>query len=255
MSGHSKWSQIKRQKGAADARRGAAFTKAANAITIAAREGGNNPEANFKLRLVIEAAKRLNMPKENIERAIARGTGAGKGATTLENITYEGYGPAGVAIVVEAVTDNRLRTAQEVRSVFERGGGTLAGPGSVAHIFLPVGEITVHHPENLDADQILLIAAEAGAEDIETNVDEAVVYCQPADLEKVRQRLATAGLEVVEAHLSRKPTSVIKIGEETKAAAILSLTNKLEELPDVQKVYANFDIPEGVLERQAEIAK
>jgi len=255
MSGHSKWSQIKRQKGVADVRRGAAFTKAANAITIATREGSGSPDSNFKLRLVVESAKRLNMPKENIERAIARGAGGGKEGSSLENITYEGYGPGGVAIVVEAVTDNRLRTAQEVRSVFERGGGTLAGPGSVSHIFSPIGEIVVRVQEPLDSDQVLLTAAEAGAEDIETDTDEAVVYCQPGDLDKVRKHLTSAGLEIVEARLSRKPTSIVKLGEETKATAVLSLVSKLEDLADVQMVYANFDIPEEIIERNAGITK
>src|SRR3989304_7019571 len=162
MSGHSKWSQIKRQKGATDARRGAAFTKAANAITLAAREGGVDPETNFKLRLAVEAAKRVNMPKENIERAIKRATGEAKDGQRLEEIVYEGFGPAGVGIVVGAVTDNKQRTAQEVRRAFERGGGRLSGPGSVSHFFRPIGEIVVRGGGGLDPDQLLLVAADSG---------------------------------------------------------------------------------------------
>jgi YebC/PmpR family DNA-binding regulatory protein len=255
MSGHSKWSQIKRQKGVADSRRGTAFTKAANAITIAARSGGGNPDNNFKLRLAIEAARRLNMPKENIERAIARGTGKGKEGVALEEVTYEGFGPAGVAIMIEAVTDNKQRTAQEVRSCFERGGGTLSGPSSVSHLFTPIGELVVKIKEGIDPDQLLLLAADAGADDVETDQNEAIVYCQAGDLDKVKNELASKGLEPIESRLSRKPTSLVRIEDSAKAAAVLSLINKLDDLPDVQKVYANFDISEEVLERQAEIAK
>jgi len=253
MSGHSKWSQIKRQKGVADARRGQAFTKAANAITISAKAGGGNPETNFKLRLAVEAARTINMPKENIERAIARGVGGAKEGYQLAEITYEGFGPAGVGILVEAVTDNRLRTAQEVRSVFERTGGRLSGAGSVDHLFKPIGEIVVRSQGELDSDQLLLLAAEAGAEDIESDENEAIVYCQIADLEKVKEALAASGLEIIEARISRGPASLVRISDEKDAAAILSLVNKLDDLPDVQKVYANFDIPEELLLRSTEI--
>ncbi len=255
MSGHSKWSTIKRQKGATDARRGAAFTKATNAIIMAAREGGGNPEANFKLRLAIEAAKRLNMPKDNIEKAIARATGAAKEGKALEEVTYEGFGPGGVGVLVEAVTDNRQRTAQEVRSAFERGGGNLSGAGSVAHLFSPIGEIVICRDGGLDQDQLFLDAADAGAEDIEIEDDEVIVYCKTSELEKVKEKLGRAGLEIIETRLSRKPTSVIKIVDEKQAFGILSLVNKLDDLSDVQRVYANFDISNEVLMRNANIGK
>ena len=255
MSGHSKWSTIKRQKGATDARRGAAFTKAANAITLAAREGGGDPETNFKLRLAVEAAKRVNMPKENIERAIKRAAGDGKEGQRLEEIVYEGFGPAGVGIVVEAVTDNKQRTAQEVRSAFERGGGRLSGPGSVSHLFNPVGEIVVGFSDPFSADQMMLTAAEAGADDVETEKNEAIVYCKVSGLGEVKNNLEKSGLEVVETKLSRKSSSVIEINDEQQASSILSLVNKLDDLADVQKVYANFDIPEEIIERNASIVK
>ncbi|OGY26648.1 MAG: hypothetical protein A2Z24_03060 [Candidatus Woykebacteria bacterium RBG_16_44_10] len=250
MSGHSKWSTIKRQKGVTDARRGAAFTKAANAITLAAREGGGDPETNFKLRLAVEAAKRVNMPKENIERAIKRATGELKEGLGLEEIVYEGFGPAGVGIVVEAVTDNKQRTAQEVRSALERGGGRLSGPGSVSHFFNPVGEIVVKVSEQLSADQITLAAADAGADDLETDKNEAIIYCKVNELGEVKGKLEASGLEITETKLSRKPTSVIKISDEKQAASILVLVNKLDDLADVQKVYANFDVPEDILQKQ-----
>ncbi|MEX0621536.1 MAG: YebC/PmpR family DNA-binding transcriptional regulator [Candidatus Woykebacteria bacterium] len=250
MSGHSKWSTIKRQKGATDAKRGAAFTKAANAITIAAREGGANPETNFKLRLAVDSAKRVNMPKGNIERAIARGSSVGKDGPNLEEVTYEGFGPGGVGILVEAVTDNRQRTAQEVRSAFDRSGGRLSGPGSVDHFFKPVAEIVLRVDSNIDPDQLLLTAAEAGAEDVEASGSEAVVYCKVTDLERVKNNLSARGLEVIETKISRQPTTTIKIEEEKLAASVLSLVDKLEELADVQTVYANFDIPEEVLKKE-----
>ena len=250
MSGHSKWSTIKRQKGVTDARRGAVFTKAANAIAIAAKEGGGNPDTNFKLRLAIEAAKRLNTPKSNIEKAIARGSGTLKEKVSLEEVTYEGFAPCGVGVMVEAVTSNKQRTAQEVRSAFERNGGTLSGPGSVAHLFSQVGEITIKLEENTDADQLFLVAADAGAEDIETDQKEATIYSKISLLEKVKNAVAASGFEVIETKISRKPVSVIKISDEKTASSILSLVNKLDDLADVQKVYANFDVPDEILQKE-----
>ncbi len=251
MSGHSKWSTIKRQKGAADAKRGAAFTKAANAITIAAKEGGDSPETNFKLRLTIEAARALNMPKENIERAISRGTGGSKDASGLEEVTYEGFGPAGVSVMVEAVTDKKTRTAQEVRSAFDRSGGTLSGLGSVSHNFKPVGEIVIKLKEGCDPDEVLLAAADAGAQDIETMEKEAIVYSNPADVEKVKNELVNQGFEVEEAIVSRKPTTTVEINDEKQLSSVLSLISKLEDLEDVQKVYSNFDAKQDLLEKQS----
>jgi YebC/PmpR family DNA-binding regulatory protein len=250
MSGHSKWSTIKRQKGVADARRGSAFTKATNAIIIAARGGGGSPDTNFKLRLAIEAAKRINMPKENIERAINRATGEGKESKALEEITYEGFGPAGVGIIVEVVTENRQRTAQELRSIFERSSGRLAGPGSVAHLFTPVGEVVVRFAKDLSPDDVILLAADAGADDVETDKNEAIVYCPVADLEKVKNNLNKHSLEIVETRISRKPNSTVKISDEKQAAGVLSLANKLDDLQEVQKVDANFDIPDEILQKE-----
>lgn len=251
MSGHSKWSTIKRQKGVTDHRRGQAFTKAANAISIAAREGGGgNPETNFRLRLAIEAAKNINMPKENIERAIARGVGGGKEGLAIEQITYEGFAPGGVAVLIEAVTDNRSRTAQEIRSTFDRSGGTLGGPGSVSHLFRQAGEIVIHFEEKPDQDEFLTVAAEVGAQDVDIFDKEAVIYCDPTDIEKVKDGLVKRGLKIVESKLSRIPISVVKIADEKMADRILSLMNKLEDLRDVQKVYSNFDIPDEILQKE-----
>lgn len=249
MSGHSKWSTIKRQKGVTDTRRGAAFTKATNAITIAVRSGGGDPESNFKLRLAIEAAKSTNMPKDNISRAINRAIGMGKDVKTIEEITYEGFGPSGVGVLVEVATDNRQRTAQEIRSVFERGGGRLSGPGSVAHLFTPVGEITIQISTDMDEDQLLMDAAESGADDVETDKTEAIVFCRVSVLENVKSNLSKKGLMVLETRISRRPNSVVKIGDEKESEKILSLVNKLDDLADVQKVYANFDIPENIIEK------
>lgn len=253
MSGHSKWSTIKRQKGVTDARRGAAFTKAANAITIAAKSGGGgDPESNFKLRLAVDAAKTINMPKDNINRAINRITGDGKDVKIIEEIIYEGFGPSGVGVLVEVATDNRQRSAQEVRAVFDRGGGRLAGPGSVVHLFSPVGEITIQIFSDTDEDQLLMDAAESGADDVETDKTEATVFCQVSVLESVKSNLSKRGLKVIEASVSRRPNSAIKITDEKESDKILSLVNKLDDLADVQKVYANFDIPEEYIkEREA----
>ncbi|MCH7541327.1 YebC/PmpR family DNA-binding transcriptional regulator [Patescibacteria group bacterium] len=251
MSGHSKWSTIKRQKGVTDARRGAAFTKAANAVTVAAKDGGGDPETNFKLRLVIDAAKQVNMPKENIERAIKRATGEGREGQKLEEIVYEGFGPAGVGIMVEVVTDNKQRTAQEVRSTFERNGGRLSGPGSVSYLFNPIGEIVVRFGDDVGTDQMMLTAAESGAEDVETDKEQATIYCRVEDLEKVKNNLNKHGLEVIETRISRRPSSVVKIVDDKQASSILSLVNKLDDLADAQRVYANFDLPEEILQKEA----
>ena len=253
MSGHSKWSTIKRQKGVTDAKRGQAFTKAGKVITIASRDGGGNPDANFKLRLAIEAARSINMPKENIDRAIARGTGE-LGAKALEEITYEGYGPLGVAILVEVVTDNKMRSASEVRSILEKGNGTLAGVGSVAFNFKPTGEISVNIA-NKDPDDLFLLAADAGAEDIDTAESESIVFCKPENLVKVKEAITAAGYEIIRAEVVKEAASTIKITDEAQAKSILGLIEKLEDLDDVQKVYANFDIPESLLEKNAEITK
>lgn len=252
MSGHSKWSTIKRQKGANDARRGQAFTKASKLITIAARDGAN-PDSNFKLRLAVEAARSINMPKENIERAITRATG-GDGSKPLEESVYEGYGPAGVALLIEVVTDNKMRTGSEIRSILDKSGGNLAGPGSVAYNFKTIGAISVD-VAGKDPDELFLLAADSGAEDIETESSESTVYCKPEDLVRVKEAIVAADYSVTSSEVIKEPTSTIKIVDEGQAKNILSLVEKLENLDDVQKVYANFDIPEGLLERNAEITK
>src|ERR671930_672135 len=197
MSGHSKWSQIKRQKGANDAKRGALFTKISREITVAARQGGTDPDANFRLRLAVDKARRppINMPADNIKRAIERAAGSGEGEQ-YEEIVYEGYGPGGVAVLVEAATDNRNRTAADVRSVFSKAGGQLAGSGAVAWQFEPRGLITVAR-DGVDADEVALMAIDAGAEDVDTSDDEVVeVYTTPAGLETVRRALDAAGVTV-----------------------------------------------------------
>lgn len=248
MSGHSKWSTIKRQKGANDAKRGQAFTKAGKIITVAARESGGNPDTNFKLRLAVEAARAINMPKENIERAISRGTGSSS-ERALEEVTYEGYGPGGIALLIEVVTDNKMRSASEVRSVLDKGNGSLAGVGSVAFNFKPVGAISVNS-SGKNSDELFLVAADSGAEDIDDSSDkEAIVFCKSENLVKVKDALSAAGYEITSAEVVKEPASTIKITDETVAASILRLVEKLEDLDDVQKVYSNFDIETELLEK------
>ncbi|MCL5411566.1 MAG: YebC/PmpR family DNA-binding transcriptional regulator [Patescibacteria group bacterium] len=246
MSGHSKWSTIKRQKGVADIRRGQQFTKMANAITVAAREGGGNPEANFKLRLAIEAARAINTPKENIERAIARGTGAAGAGAAIDEVVYEGYGPGGIAIMVVTATDNRQRTSSLIRSLLERSGGSLGGPGAVAWIFNPTAEIEMELGD-ADADQAVLQAADAGAEDAEVFDGTIIIYAKPEQLDVVKQSLESSGFVISRAELTRKPTTLMRIQDPKIVQQVLTLMEKLEELDDVQKVYSNFDIPDELV--------
>jgi len=249
MSGHSKWSTIKRQKGANDAKRGQAFTKAGRLITIAAREGGGNPDGNFKLRLAMEAARAINMPKENIERAIARGAG-GDGSKPLEEAVYEGYGPAGIALLIEVVTDNKMRSAGELRSILDRAGGSLAGQGAVAFLFNSKGVIEVDATLK-DADELLLNAADAGADDVEVEEGVALVYTKPEVVDKVKGALEQAGYSVKNSEISKEASTTVKITDEGQAEKVLSLIEKLEDLDDVQKVYSNFDIDTEVMEKVA----
>lgn len=246
MSGHSKWSQIKRQKGVADQKRGQAFTKLANAITIAVRAGGGitDPNSNFKLRLAIEKAKALNMPKENIQRALRRAQG--ELGRELEEVIYEGFGPSGVAILIEAATDNRQRTAQEIKNIFENSGGSLAGPGATAYLFQNVGMISVEKGTKT-ADEIMEKAIEAGAEDLEEAGEEMLIYTKPEDLHRVQENLKTSGLVVKEAELAFKPNSTIPVRDAESAQKILNLLAKLEENEAIQRVFANFDIPDETL--------
>lgn len=248
MSGHSKWSTIKRAKGANDAKRGQAFTKASKLITIAARDGAS-PDTNFKLRLAVEAARAINMPKDNIERAIARATG-GDGSKSLEEAVYEGYGPAGVALLIEVVTDNRMRTAADIRSILDKSGGNLAGPGSVAYNFKSTGAISVK-VSGKNPDELFLLAADGGAEDIENSATESTVYCKPEDLVKLKEAVTSAGYEVTSAEVIKEAINTIKITDENQAKSVLNLVEKLEDSDDVQKVYANFDIDVEMLEKVA----
>jgi YebC/PmpR family DNA-binding regulatory protein len=248
MSGHSKWSTIKRQKGANDAKRGAVFTKMAREISVAARAGGGDPDANYRLRLAIDKARSVNMPADNIKRAIERAAGSGEGEQ-YEEIVYEGYGPGGVAILVEAQTDNRNRTAAEVRSVFTKAGGQLAGSGAVAWQFEPRGVISVEQ-NGQDADEVGLAAIDAGATDVDTSDGEIEVYTDPGDLEQVRKALEQAGIAIDSAEHSMVAKQTVALDSQ-KARQALRLVEMLEDLDDVSRVSANFDIPEDVF---AEVA-
>jgi YebC/PmpR family DNA-binding regulatory protein len=248
MSGHSKWSQIKRQKGANDVKRGAIFTKMGREIAVAARQGGGDPDANFRLRLAIEKARAANMPADTIKRAIDKATGGGE-AEQFEEIVYEGYGPGGVAVLVEAATDNRNRTAADIRSVFTKSGGQLAGSGAVAWQFEPRGVVTIARAGN-DPDEVALAAIDAGADDIDTDADPLEIYTAPADLEGVRRSLEAAGYRIESAESAMIAKQHVAL-EAAKARQNLRLVEVLEDLDDVQRVTANFDIPEEVF---AEVA-
>ena len=249
MSGHSKWSTIKRQKGANDAKRGAVFTKVAREISVAARLGGGDPDANYRLRLAIEKARSVNMPADNIKRTIDKATGGGD-AEQFEEIVYEGYGPGGVAVLVEAQTDNRNRTAAEVRSMFTKAGGQLAGSGAVAWQFEPRGVISIP-ATGQDPDEVALVAIDAGADDVDTSGDEMVeVYTSPAGLEQLRKALDAAGVKVDSAESAMIAKNTIEVDSQ-RARQNLRLVEMLEDLDDVQRVTANFDIPEELF---AEVA-
>lgn len=238
MSGHSKWATIKRQKGASDIKRGQAFTKIANAITIAVREGGvTDPESNFRLRLSIEKARQANMPKENIERAIERAMGGeGKG---VKEVVYEGFAPGGVSVIVEAATDNIQRTTSEIKNIFGKEGANFGQPGAVVYQFVNVGRIIIKKGGK-SYSEIFDLAAESGAEDIEEVDDDVFVYTSLSDLSKVRSKLEELGLQIVTAELIRKPIVNVSIVNEEQRGKIINFLHKLEELDDVQKVYSNL---------------
>jgi YebC/PmpR family DNA-binding regulatory protein len=250
VSGHSKWSSIKHKKGVADARRGQLFSKLARAIIVAAREGGPDPAANLALQNAIEKAREASMPKDNIERAIARGSGAGADGEAYEHVTYEGYGPAGVALLVEALTDNRNRTAADVRHVFGKHDGNLGTSGAVAWQFERKGVILCD-AERVDEDELMLVAADAGAEDVGLEESTLQVTTAPEELAAVRVALEAAGILYESAELTMVPKTTVEVGDEAAAKKLLRLVDALEELDDVQGVYANFDIPEHVLEAVA----
>jgi YebC/PmpR family DNA-binding regulatory protein len=250
MSGHSKWSSIKHRKGAADAKRGQLFSKLSRAIIVAAREGGADPAANLALQNAIEKARSYSMPKENIERAIARGSGADADASAFETVVYEGYGPSGVALIVEALTDNRNRTAAEVRHVFSKHDGNLGGSGAVMWLFERRGIVLVG-ADSVDEDELLLAAAEGGADDVSVDGSTFQVTAAPEALTAVREAVEQAGFTVESAELTMVPKTTVEVEDEAAARKILRLIDALEESDDVQDVYANFDIPERVLEAAA----
>ncbi len=243
MSGHSKWSQIKRQKGVNDVKRGASFTKMGREISVAARAGGGDQDGNFRLRLAVERARAVNMPLDTIKRAIEKATGGGEGEQ-FEEIIYEGYGPSGVAILVETATDNKNRTAADVRSTLTKAGGALAGAGSVAWQFEPRGVITL--ASGGDKDELALIAIDAGADDVDSSGDQVEVYTRPQDLEAVRRSLEKAGVKIESAEMSMSPKNTVEL-DASKARQALRLVELLEDLDDVQRVTANFEIPEELL--------
>ena len=249
MSGHSKWSSIKHKKAVVDSRRGAQFTKLARAITVAARDGGGDPDSNAALENAIRKAKAASMPKDNIERAIAKGTGEGGEADALESIVYEGYGPAGVALLVETVTDNRNRTGPDVRNLFTKYGGSLGEPGSVAYLFDKKGVIVVDAARYGEDD--LLVAVEAGAEDISEDEGVFEVVTALADFSPVRQALEGAGVELESAELTYRPSSLVPVQHEGQVIKLMKLVDALEDNDDVAAVHANFDVPADVLERAA----
>ena len=245
MSGHSKWSQIKRQKGVADAKRGQLFTKLAREIIVAVRQGGANLESNLQLRLAVQKARDNNMPSENIERAIKRGSGEAEGSVLTE-IKFEGYGPSGIAVLVETLTDNRNRTVQDVRRLFTRHGGNLGESGCVSWLFETRGVITVESDAS-DAEEIVLRAIDGGAEDVTTEKGYVEIYTQPQDLEEVRKAIEEKE-HVLSAEVSMTPKTTVLL-EENKAIQTLRFLDQLEELDDVQRVFSNIDFAEATLER------
>jgi YebC/PmpR family DNA-binding regulatory protein len=249
MSGHSKWSSIKHKKGAADKKRGQLFSKLSRAIIVAAREGGGDPSANLALQNAVEKAKSFSMPKENIERAIARGSGADADAAAYETVLYEGYGSGGVAVLVEALTDNRNRTAADVRAAFAKHDGNLGATGAVAWQFERRGVVLVSG--EADEDELTLAAAEGGADDVSRDGSTFEVIAAPEDLTAVRAAIAGAGFTIESWELSMIPKTTVEVEDEATAKKVLRLMDALEENDDVQDVYANFDIPERVLETVA----
>ncbi len=249
MSGHSKWSTIKRKKGKADAARGKVFTKLIREITVAARSGGADPESNSALRNAIAAAKAANMPASNIDRAIKKGVGGGDGAY-LEEVMYEAYAPGGVAVLVKALTDNRNRTTSEIRHIFTKHGGSLAEVGAVAYLFEQKGVITVDRSA-VSEEKLIEVALEAGAEDVsELTKDAFEVVCSPKEFQAVNSALESAGIPVLSAEITQVPQTNIPL-QEDQSRKILRLMEAIDDHDDVQKVYSNFDIPEELLQRIA----
>jgi YebC/PmpR family DNA-binding regulatory protein len=249
MSGHSKWHNIRLRKGKMDAERGAKFTKLSREIIIAAKQGGGNPDNNNRLRLAIQKARENSMPQEKIKSAIQRGTGEIEGAN-FEEITYEGYGPNGVAVLVECATDNRNRTVADIRSIFSKHGGRLGESGSVSWMFNPPQGMITLERSVIDEDSLIAVALDAGAEDIKTQEDTYEVFTAPGNLAKVQEALQQAGIPMLSAEVVMIPNNTVKI-DGKEAQQLLKMLDLLEEHDDVQKVHANFDIPEEVLESAA----
>lgn len=242
MSGHSRWATIHRQKEVTDAKRGLAWTKVTSAIIVAVRQSGiTDPEKNFKLRLAIEKGRALNMPKETIQRAISRGSGeTEKGG--IEEVTYEGFGPVGIAVIVEAATDNKQRTAQEIKNIVERGGGKLVGPGSVAFLFEKTALVTLDKPQN--PEEAILDIIDLGVEDVEEVTDAIEIYTKVENLEEMKKKLTEAGFKISNFEITMKPKTTVEIADKETAEKVLNFMEKIEEQQDVQKVFANFDIPQ-----------
>lgn len=246
MSGHSKWANIKHKKGAVDAKRGKIFTKLIKEITVGARMGGGDPDANPRLRAAIAAAKAVNMPKDNIERAIKKGSGDLEGEA-YEEILYEGYGPGGVAILVECMTDNRNRTAGDVRHFFSKSGGNLGESGCVAWMFDRKGLLLIEQGA-IDEDKLMELAIEAGAEDVVEEDDVFQVVTDPDDFPAVREAIENKGIDFIEASISMVPKNVVPVEDESTAKSLMKLLDNLEDNDDVQNVHANFDIPDEIME-------
>lgn len=249
MSGHSKWASIKHKKAATDAKKGKAFTAVANMISVAARKGGGDPKMNFALRLAIEKAKAANMPSANVERAIKRGTGEG-GTARIEEFTYEGYGPAGIAVLVETASDNKNRTVSEIRAAFTKYGGSLAGSGAVMYLFDQKGQITINpKDQKISKDELEMMIIDSGADDFEESEEQIIVYTKLNDLAKVKEALESLNIAIDSAELAFVPQNEVKVSDKGKAQSILKLIDALESLDDVVAVHSNFDIPEEILEQ------
>jgi YebC/PmpR family DNA-binding regulatory protein len=247
MAGHSKWANIKHKKSKADAQKGKVFTKISKEIIIAAKEGGGDPAGNFRLKLAVQKAKEANMPNDNIERAIKRGTGEIDGGNNFEEIVYEGYGPAGVAVMLDIMTDNRNRTASEIRYLFSRNGGSLGETGCVAWMFDKKGYLLIDRTETpVDEDELMMVALDLGADDVKTDDDSIEIFTEPSDLSEVKQGLEEMGYVFSVAEVSMIPQNTIELNNE-QAKQMLKLMEALEDQDDVQNVYANFDIPEEIM--------
>lgn len=247
MSGHSKWSTIKRKKGAIDAKRGKVFTKLIKEISLAARLGGGDPEGNPRLRTAVLAAKEENMPKDNIDRAIKKGVGAAEGGANYEELTYEGYGPGGVAVLVEVMTDNKQRTVAEIRHIFSKSGGNLGENGCVSWIFEKRGTIVIDK-KTIDEEKLMEIALEAGADDVRDEGDEFMIVTGMSSFEDMRKVIDEQGIKYLEAKINMIPQNEVKL-DAGKAESMLKMMEKLEDNDDVQNVYANFDIDDEVMEK------